>query len=120
MFDDSDLNQNAINGKILLNGTPINLSGSESSLNFATSNLDFFQVFNENFNTIISVLFLNWLMLLFGYLGEINIIPTLLGKIATFHNDIYHRDIGTPESLAAAEREFPEIYRAFKRKGSEQ
>jgi hypothetical protein len=35
------LNQNAINGKILLNGTPINLSGSESSLNFATSNLDF-------------------------------------------------------------------------------
>jgi hypothetical protein len=35
------LNQNAINGKILLNGAPINLSGSESSLNFATSNLDF-------------------------------------------------------------------------------
>lgn len=52
--------------------------------NNATSNLDFFQVFNENFNTIISVLFLNWLMLLFGYLGEINIIPTLLGVFLGF------------------------------------
>lgn len=52
--------------------------------NKATSNLDFFQVFNDNFNTIISVLFLNWLMLLFGYLGEINIIPTLLGVFLGF------------------------------------
>ena len=51
---------------------------------------------------------------------SVDFIPTLLCKMATFHNDIYHRDIGTPESLAAAEREFPEIYRAFKRKGSEQ
>ncbi len=51
---------------------------------------------------------------------SVDFIPTLLGKMITFHNDIYHRDIGTPESLAAAEREFPEIYRAFKRKGSEQ
>ena len=52
--------------------------------NKAASNLDFFQVFNENFNTIISVLFLNWLMLLFGYLGETNIIPKLLGVFLGF------------------------------------
>ena len=52
--------------------------------NKATSNLEFFQVFNENFNTIISVLLLNWLMLLFGYLGETNIIPTLLGVFLGF------------------------------------
>ena len=52
--------------------------------NKADSNLEFFQVFYENFNTIISVLFLNWLMLLFGYLGEINIIPTLLGVFLGF------------------------------------
>ncbi len=51
---------------------------------------------------------------------SVDFIPTLLGKMFTFNNDIYHRDIGTPDSLAAAEREFPEIYRAFKRKGSEQ
>jgi len=47
--------------------------------NKATSNLEFFQVFNDNFNTIIHILILNWLMLLFGYLGEINVIPVLLG-----------------------------------------
>ena len=49
-----------------------------------------------------------------------DIVPQIIGKIVTFHNDIYHRNIGTPESLEAAEQEFPEIYRAFKRKGSEQ
>ena len=34
------------------------------------------------------------------------VIPRFLGRIQTFHNTDYHRDIGTPESLAAAEREF--------------
>ena len=34
------------------------------------------------------------------------VIPNFLGKIWTFHNDIYHRDIGTPESLALAQKEF--------------
>lgn len=34
------------------------------------------------------------------------VIPQFLGRIQTFHNHDYHRDIGTPESLAAAEREF--------------
>ena len=34
------------------------------------------------------------------------IIPHFLGRIATFHNADYHRDIGSPESLRAAEREF--------------
>jgi len=41
--------------------------------------LDFFQLFNQEFYTIIIVLSLNWLMLLFGYLGELNIMPVLLG-----------------------------------------
>lgn len=34
------------------------------------------------------------------------VIPKFLGHIQTFHNTDYHRDIGTPESLAAAELEF--------------
>ena len=34
------------------------------------------------------------------------VIPRFLGRIATFHNSDYHRDIGSPESLRAAEREF--------------
>jgi hypothetical protein len=41
--------------------------------------LDFFKLFNEEFYNIIIILLLNWLMLLFGYLGEINLIPILLG-----------------------------------------
>lgn len=34
------------------------------------------------------------------------VIPHFVGRIATFHNSGYHRDIGTPESLALAERGF--------------
>ena len=34
------------------------------------------------------------------------VLPEYLGRIHVFHNDDYHRDIGTPESLAFAEREF--------------
>jgi len=34
------------------------------------------------------------------------IIPRLMGRIATFHNDDYHRDIGTPEGLRRAEAEY--------------
>ena len=41
--------------------------------------LNFFELFNQEFYTIIIILLLNWLMLLFGYLGEINLLPTLVG-----------------------------------------
>ena len=41
--------------------------------------LNFFELFNQEFYTIIIIWLLNWLMLLFGYLGEINLIPVLLG-----------------------------------------
>ena len=41
--------------------------------------MNFFELFNQEINTIIPVLLLNWLMLLFGYLGEISVIPVLLG-----------------------------------------
>lgn len=34
------------------------------------------------------------------------VLPRLLGRIATFHNDDYHRDIGTPEGLRLAEAEY--------------
>ena len=37
------------------------------------------------------------------------VIPYFLGRIATFHNTEYHRDIGTPESLRRAEAEYPQI-----------
>ena len=47
--------------------------------NNTSENLHFFDLFNQEFNTIVPVLLLNWLMLLFGYLGEISVIPVLLG-----------------------------------------
>lgn len=34
------------------------------------------------------------------------VLPEYLGRIQTFLNDDYHRDIGTPESLALAELEY--------------
>ncbi len=36
-----------------------------------------------------------------------DVIPFNLGKIATFHNDVYHRDIGTIESLMQANIDYP-------------
>lgn len=41
--------------------------------------LDLFKLTKDNANVIIPVLLLNWLMLWFGYLGEMNIIPVLTG-----------------------------------------
>jgi mannose-1-phosphate guanylyltransferase len=41
------------------------------------------------------------------------VIPAYLGRINTFHNSVYHRDIGTPESLETARSEFPEVRRRF-------
>ncbi len=39
------------------------------------------------------------------------VIPDLVGRIATFENTRYHRDIGTIESLTAAQFDFPVIDR---------
>ena len=35
------------------------------------------------------------------------VLPHFMGRINTFHNAIYHRDIGTLASLQAAQREYP-------------
>ena len=45
---------------------------------------NFFQLFNQEFYTIIIIFLLNWLMLLFGYLGEINVMPTMLAVLLGF------------------------------------
>jgi hypothetical protein len=42
-------------------------------------NLDFFELFKKEFYNIVIIWLLNWLMLLFGYLAEINLLPVLLG-----------------------------------------
>ena len=38
-----------------------------------------------------------------------DIIPQFVGRINTFHNDLYHRDIGTFKSLDIARQEYPLI-----------
>ena len=49
-----------------------------------TNELEFFTIFKDNSTVIIPVLILNWLMLLFGYLGEIKAIPVLVGVFLGF------------------------------------
>ena len=49
-----------------------------------TDNLELFTLFKDNLNVFIPVIILNWLMLLFGYLGEMKIIPVLLGVFLGF------------------------------------
>ena len=52
--------------------------------NNISDNLNFLNLFVKEFYTIITVLLLNWLMLLFGYLGETSVIPVLLGVLLGF------------------------------------
>lgn len=49
-----------------------------------TSKLEFFNLLSENSKHITNVVYLNWLMLIFGYLGEMKIISTVLGVILGF------------------------------------
>lgn len=52
--------------------------------NTDTSKLEFFNLISENAKQITNVVYLNWLMLIFGYLGEMKIISTLSGVILGF------------------------------------
>lgn len=45
---------------------------------------------------------------------SLDLIPRLLGRVCTFHNSLYHRDIGHAAALAAAQTEFPPRYRLFR------
>ena len=46
--------------------------------------LKFFELFYKEFKTIAVILILNWVMLLFGYLGEVSVIPITLGVFLGF------------------------------------
>ena len=52
--------------------------------NNTSDTLDFFELFDKEFYTIITILLLNWAMLLFGYLGETSVIPILVGVLLGF------------------------------------
>ena len=40
---------------------------------------------------------------------SVHVIPQFIGRIFTFLNTVYHRDIGTPESYAQAQVEFASL-----------
>lgn len=42
------------------------------------------------------------------------VLPHFIGRINTFENDVYHRDIGTLESLELARAEYPEAAARFR------
>jgi bacteriorhodopsin len=52
--------------------------------NNTSDKLTFVTLFKQEFLTIITILLLNWLMLLFGYLGETSLIPVLSGVLLGF------------------------------------
>ena len=49
-----------------------------------TVEMEFFTVMKDNSDVFVPVVLLNWLMLLFGYLGEMRIIPVLIGIVLGF------------------------------------
>lgn len=49
-----------------------------------TSKLEFFKLLNENAFNISNILLLNWIMLIFGYLGEVKILSTFSGVLLGF------------------------------------
>jgi bacteriorhodopsin len=51
---------------------------------FNTNDLELFNIITKNASNITYILLLNWLMLIFGYLGEIKILPTQLGVAIGF------------------------------------
>ena len=56
----------------------------EKKVENKTHELEIFKLWNENSCVFITVIILNWLMLLFGYLGEMRIIPVFLGVFLGF------------------------------------
>jgi len=66
-----------------------------------TQDLNLYSILTTNSNTIIPILLLNWAMLLFGYLGEIKVIPVLYSIILGFipfiiyYYMIYHNFVQT-------------------------
>ena len=52
--------------------------------NLDTTKLEFFNLVNDNSSALSKILFLNWSMLFFGYLGEMKILSTLSGVLLGF------------------------------------
>lgn len=52
--------------------------------NMDTTKLQFYNLVNDNAHTLSKIIFLNWSMLFFGYLGEVKILSTVSGVLLGF------------------------------------
>jgi len=52
--------------------------------NTDTTKLQFYNLVNDNAHTLSKIMFLNWSMLFFGYLGEVKILSTVSGVLLGF------------------------------------
>ena len=56
----------------------------EAKVTKQTGNLRLISVLKDNYKTLVPILSLNWMMLLFGYLGEIKVIPIVYSVLLGF------------------------------------
>lgn len=70
-----------------------------------TNELSLINIFKTNLGSISYIFILNWLMLIVGYLGEMNIIPTIAGVVVGFvpflmyFYEIYRKYVGESGSV---------------------
>lgn len=70
-----------------------------------TNELSLLNIFKTNLGSISYIFILNWLMLIIGYLGEMNIIPTIAGVVVGFvpflmyFYEIYRKYVGESGSV---------------------
>jgi hypothetical protein len=56
----------------------------EAKVTKQTGNLRLTSILKDNYKTLVPILSLNWMMLLFGYLGEIKVIPIVYSVVLGF------------------------------------
>jgi hypothetical protein len=56
----------------------------EAKVKNQTGNLTLISILKTNYKTIVPILCLNWMMMLFGYLGEIKVIPVVYSVLLGF------------------------------------
>jgi hypothetical protein len=56
----------------------------EAKIKGSTSNLNLSSIMRNNYQIIVPILFLNWAMLLFGFLGEINMLSVFYSVLLGF------------------------------------
>ena len=73
-----------LNNKTMMTATTTTTMTTTTMTMTTTGSLSLAQILRENAGPFVQILGLNWLMLLFGYLGEIGVIPMVAGVAIGF------------------------------------